>query len=65
MARDFHKATAKAPVAFNCNALLDDLEKLCVKAKKDGLPEDSTDAILEHARATLGKLKSQWPVLPC
>lgn len=55
--RQFHKATSELPVAFDGKGLVSDLESLCLKAKKDGLPGDSTQAILDHAKATIGKLK--------
>ncbi len=55
--RQFHKATAQAPVSIDGNALVEELEKLCLKARKEGLPADSTESILDHAKATLGKLK--------
>jgi hypothetical protein len=55
--RQFHKSTTSTPVPIDSKALLADLEKLAVKAKKDGLPEDSTEAILEHARSTLARVK--------
>jgi hypothetical protein len=55
--RRFHTATAGPTITFDGKALLDELEKLCLRARKEGLPGDSTDAILDNARATLGKLK--------
>jgi hypothetical protein len=55
--RQFHKATAEMPTPLDEKALLAELQKLCSKAKKDGLPEDSTVAILEHASNTLNGRK--------
>ncbi len=55
--RQFHKATAEMPVPLDGKALMEDLVRLCGKAKKEGLPADSTEAILEHAKLTLGNLK--------
>jgi hypothetical protein len=45
------------PTPLDEKALLAELQKLCSKAKKDGLPEDSTVAILEHASNTLNGRK--------
>ncbi len=55
--QQFHKATAEMATPLDGNALLAEMEKLCARAQKDGLPQDSTDAILSNARNTLGKLK--------
>ena len=49
----FHKATSAMPVALDTRGILADLEKLCSKAQKDGLPKESTEAILSNARTTL------------
>lgn len=53
----FHKATAAMPVAVDGDGLMTDFEKLCAKARKDGLPADATDAILVNARNVLNKHK--------
>jgi hypothetical protein len=49
----FHRATAKSPVVLEGEELFMEMEKLCAQAAKDGLPAESTDAILDHARSTL------------
>ncbi len=56
--REFHKATAQPPVPLDGATLLAELEKLCGKAKKEGLPADSTAAILRHVKSTLSDLKT-------
>lgn len=55
--RRFHNATAEMPSTLDSRTLLAELERLGAKATKEGLPAESTAAILEHARAALGKLK--------
>ena len=52
----FHRATAAIPAPFDADSFLAGMEKLCSKARKNGLPEESTDAIFGHARTTLGTL---------
>ena len=53
----FHKASSAMPVPFDGKSVLTEMEKLCVKAQKDGLPPESTEAILSKASAALGKQK--------
>jgi hypothetical protein len=53
--RQFHKATSAPPITLDSSGILVDMEKLCVKARKDGLPADSTQAILNNASATLNQ----------
>ena len=55
--QQFHKATAGIPTAIDVDAIMAEFGKLCAKARKDGLPEDSTDAILTNAKAALSKQK--------
>ena len=55
--QQFHKATAGIASTLDGNTLLAEMEKLCARAQKDGLPEDSIEAILSNARNTLAKLK--------
>lgn len=55
--RQFHKATATAPITLDSTEVMGELEKLCAKARKDGLPAESTDAILSNASNTLKKAK--------
>jgi hypothetical protein len=55
--QQFHKATAGMPVAIDAEALTAEFEKLCGKARKDGLPGDSTDAILANAKGVLARYK--------
>jgi hypothetical protein len=53
--QQFHKATAGVPAPLDSNALLSEMEKLCAKAQKDGLPAESTDAILITAKSAFNK----------
>ncbi len=53
----FHKATSATPTALGTREILAHMEKLCLKAQKDGLPAESTEAILSNARTTLGQQK--------
>ena len=51
--KQFHRATAQKPAALDTTALLSEMEQLCRRAEKNGLPAASTEAILENARSTL------------
>jgi hypothetical protein len=53
--QQFHKATASMPLALDVDEIMADFEKLCAKARKDGLPADSTDAILANAKNALNR----------
>jgi len=53
----FHKATAGMPAPLDGDGILGDLEKLCTKAQKDGLPPESIRAILGKAKTVLGRQK--------
>ncbi|MFZ0707565.1 MAG: hypothetical protein WAM71_18335 [Candidatus Korobacteraceae bacterium] len=55
--RRFHDATAAAPQPIDGKVLLGDIEKLCVKAQKDGLAKDSVQSILEYVSSSLAKVK--------
>ena len=55
--QQFHKASAAMPVPFDGKSVLSEMEKLCAKAQKDGLPPESTEAILSRASAALAKQK--------
>ncbi len=55
--QQFHKATAGIPTAIDADAIMGEFAKLCAKARKDGLPEDSTDAILANAKSVLSRQK--------
>lgn len=55
--RRFHDATATAPQAIDSKALVADIEKLCVKAQKDGLAKDSIQSILDYVSSSLAKVK--------
>ncbi len=53
----FHKATAGTATPIDGNAVLVEMEKLCHGAQKDGLPQESTAAILANAKAAFAKQK--------
>ncbi len=56
--QQFHKATSATPIMeLDRSGILAEMEKLCVKARKDGLPAESTQAILNNASATLSRHK--------
>ena len=55
--QQFHKATSTASITLDSAGILADMEKLCIKARKDGLPAESTQAILKNAGATLSRHK--------
>jgi hypothetical protein len=59
--RQFHKATAGLPAPIDGEAVLAEMENLCGKAQKEGLPEESTGAILSTANAVLRKAKRPLP----
>ncbi len=53
----FHKATAAMSSPLDGAAVLREMEKLCAKAQKDGLPPDSIEVILDRAKTALGRQK--------
>jgi hypothetical protein len=53
----FHKAAPAISTTLSVRETLADMEKLCIKAQKDGLPTESTEAILSNARMTLSQPK--------
>lgn len=55
--QQFHKATAGVSSAIDSDSLIADMEKLCARAQKDGLPAESTDAILINAKCAFNKQK--------
>jgi hypothetical protein len=55
--RRFHDATAGAPGTIDGKALHAEIEKLCVKAQKDGLAKDSVQSILEYVESALSRVK--------
>lgn len=55
--QQFHKATAGMATPMDGDGTLDEMQKLCVKAQKDGLPADCIEAILERARSALARQK--------
>ena len=61
----FHRATATMPAPFDADSFLAGMEKLCSKARKNGLPAESTEAIFGHAHATLGTLGETAALLRC
>ncbi len=59
--RRFHTATADPPVELDAEGLLAEMEKLCGRAKKNGLPDESIQAILDNARSVLNQQKQPLP----
>jgi hypothetical protein len=55
--QQFHKATAGIPATVDVDSIMAEFTKLCAKARKDGLPEDSTDVILANAKSVLSRQK--------
>jgi hypothetical protein len=53
----FHKATATMSTPLNGDGILSELEKLCGKVQKDGLPAESIEVILTKAKSVLGRPK--------
>lgn len=53
----FHRATAAMPAPLDGDKILSEMEKLCVKAQKDGLPAESIREILGKAKTVLGRQK--------
>lgn len=53
----FHRASTAMSTPLDCTGILGEMEKLCVRAQKDGLPLESTEAILSKAKSTLGRQK--------
>ena len=51
--QQFHKATSAPPTLLDTPAILTEMETLCLKAQKEGLPAQSTQAILDNARSQL------------
>ena len=59
--RRFHDATATDPQPLDGKALIADIEKLCIRAQKDGLSKDSIESILDYVGTSLAKLKKPLP----
>lgn len=59
--RNFHRATADMPAPFDSAALLNDLEKLCINCKGEGLDDHAIGIILSGTRAILGRSKKTLP----
>ncbi len=55
--RRFHEVTVGEPQPLDGHSLRSDLEKLCVKAQKDGLARDSVQSIMEYVGSTLGNVR--------
>lgn len=55
--RRFHDATTAPPQFIDGKGILADIEKLCVKAQKDGLARDSVQSILDYVGSSLAKVK--------
>lgn len=60
--RNFHRATAEAPMPFDTSALLREMEMLCENCKGSGLDDRSIKVILTGAKTIL---KRSDKTLPC
>jgi hypothetical protein len=59
--RSFHKATADMAPAFDAEALLKELERLCANCKGEGLDDAAIRTILSGARDILGQNRKNLP----
>jgi hypothetical protein len=59
--RSFHKVTADMPSAFNPDGLLQDLEKLCLNCKTEGLDDRAIRTILTGSKQVLHRTKKSLP----
>ncbi len=55
--QQFQRVTAGMPIPLDHDRFLAEMEKLCGRARKEGLPEESTEAILGNARDALSRQK--------
>ncbi len=55
--QQFHKATSAMSITLDGSGILSEMERLCLKARKDGLPAESIQAILNNATNTLNQHK--------
>jgi hypothetical protein len=53
--QQFHQATAGMPAPIDSDGVLAEIEKLCAKAQKDGLPAESTAAIQTSAQRAFNR----------
>lgn len=59
--RNFHKVTADMPEAFDADALLSELESLCVNCRGEGLDDAAIRTILTGAAHLLSRAKKTLP----
>ena len=59
--RSFHKATADMPVAFDSEALVNELTKACERCRTEGLEDASIRTIVSGAKVTLARVKKALP----
>lgn len=59
--KQFHKATAEMPEAFDSAALMNSLEKLCQSCLEEGLDEQSINVILTGTRNVLSRTRKTLP----
>lgn len=59
--RNFHKATAAAPVPFDAAKLLAELESLCQACKSDGLDDNAIRTITAGSRKALSSNRKTLP----
>ena len=59
--KNFHRATAETPAAFDNDKLVQDLEKLCASCQGEGLEENSVRTIMDGAKSILARNKKPLP----
>jgi hypothetical protein len=59
--RSFHRVTADMPSPFDPQCLLEDLERLCVNCRGEGLDDQAIQTILNGAQAILTRSKKVTP----
>jgi len=60
--RGFHRATSDMPSPFEAEALIEEVEKLCVNCKGEGLDDHAIRTILSGTKTILARSRK---VLPC
>jgi hypothetical protein len=59
--RSFHRATSDMPEPFDANALLKDLENLCVNCRGEGLDDAAIRTIMSGTRTILARARKNLP----
>jgi len=59
--RSFHRVTADMPVPFDADALMAELERLCLSCRGEGLDDGAIRTIVSGARSVLSRGKKTLP----